>query len=277
MQAAVTKEHRLAGAGQNGLTRLLEVGGRAGAVGIEPAAAALGAAQAAKPAHDEEALELDRAAPLLVRVVARLGADPDAVEVGSLARHIVAALVEGVIPLRVLDDDLDLGIDLAGGLENVVARELDHKFAAVVLPGVASDRVACAADGDDASGARGLALGAFAIGEPEVVDHDLVEEAGGVFEHRLEFLLGLRIGVAGDLLPAGGVLAETGGGDTAGGLDAGGAKGVAGLDERGAVGGVGAAELFDIDLGDGGALAPVNGVAQSGVGGEVFAHVLGRE
>ena len=220
---------------------------------------------------------MDRAAPLLVGVVARLGADPDAVEVGGLARHIVAAFVEGVVPLRILDDDLDLGVDLARGLKDVVARKLDHKLAAVVLPGVAGDGVARAADGDDAGGARGFAFGAFTVGEPEVVDHDLVEEAGGVFEHRLELLLGRRIGVASDLLPAGGVLADAGGRDTAGGLDAGGTKGVTGLDERGPVGGVAAAELLEVNLGDGGFLAPVNGLAQSGVRGEVFAHVLGGE
>ena len=109
-----------------------------------------------------------------------------------------------------------------------MARELDEQFAAVVLPGVAGDGVACAPDGGDAGCARRQAVGTFTVGEPEVVNHDLVEEAGGVFEHRLELLLGLVIGVAGGLFPAGGVLADMGGGDAAGGLDASGVKGVAG-------------------------------------------------
>ena len=147
------------------------------AVGIVPAAAALGAADAAQPAHDEIALVLRRAAPALVAVVARLGAHPDAVEVGRLAQHLVAALVELVVPLRILDDQPGLGIDALGGCQHPRPATAAPSARSGSPPRYRRPRARSVPPTVTVFGPpRRIALRAGAVGEPEIVDHDLVEQ-----------------------------------------------------------------------------------------------------
>ena len=113
------------------------------------------------------------------------------------------------------------GLTLLAAAEHSVLRQADHQFAAVVLPRVARDGVGLVADRDGLGLARGVALAASAVGEPEVVDHDLVEEPRRVLEDRLEVVLGLRVGVAGDAVPAGRSLADLSRGHAAGDLESG--------------------------------------------------------
>ena len=217
LESAVAKQHAFARPAQDGHPGLLQVGLFGGAQPIVPAAAALGAADATQPTHDEIGLVLHRAAPALVVVIARLRAHPNPIKIRRFASHLITALVEVLVPLGVFDDELHLGIDLPGGREHVAARELHHQLTAVIGPALAGDGEFLVAHGDGARLAGRLALGAGAIREPEVVNHDLIEHPGGVGEDVFDLRLRGGVGVAGDgVLPTGRGLADLGGGDAAG-------------------------------------------------------------
>src|SRR5262249_39758990 len=113
LQGAVEKEHRLAGAARDGWARLFDIGRLGGAKGIEPSAATFRTADAAEPAHYEEAFVLRRAAPVAISIVSSLSPDPDPIEVGGFPNDLIAALVEIVVPLRVFDDQTGLGVNPA--------------------------------------------------------------------------------------------------------------------------------------------------------------------
>ena len=115
--------------------------------------------------------------------------------------------------------------------------------------------------------------GALAVGEPEVVDHDFVEQPGGVLEDRLEPLLGGHVGVAGDALPARGALADAGGRDAAGDLEARRLEPLLGMLECLALGLVAVAEGLDVDLGHGRLPAPVDGRVDAAFGREIVPHL----
>ena len=89
----------------------------------------------------------------------------------------------------------------------------------IVLPSGAGHRIGLLAHGYRLGLAGRIALGALAVGKPEVVDHGLVEQPGSVLEDPLEPILGGHVRVAGDAAPAGGTLADTGRGHAAGNLN----------------------------------------------------------
>ena len=119
---------------------------------------------------------------MFVAVIAGFRADPGAVEVGRLPQHLVAPLVELVVPLGILDDEPGLGIDPLGRRQQPLLRQADHQLAAIILPRIAGHRIGPLAHGDRLGLAGRIALRALAVGEPEVVDHDFVEQPGRVLE-----------------------------------------------------------------------------------------------
>ena len=119
--------------------------------------------------------------------------------------------------------------------------------------------------------------GQLAVGEPEVVDHRLVEQPGRVLEDPLEPLLGGLVRVAGDRRPARGTLADAGGGDAAGDLEARRQEALLGMLQGLALGLVAVAEGLDVDLGHGRLAAPVDGRVDAAFGREVVPHLLGGE
>ena len=276
-QRAVAEQQRLAGAAQHRLPGLLQIGPRRGAIGIVPAAAALRAADSAQPAHDEIALVLRRAAPALVGVIASFRAHPDAVEVGRLPQHFVAPLVKLVVPLRILDDQPGLGVDPPGGRQETLLRHADHQLASVIFPRVSGHRVALPAHGREPGLPGGITLLALAVGEPEVVDHRLVEQPGGVLEDRLEPLLSGLVGIAGDAVPAGGGLADIRRRDATGDLEARHLETLLSVQKGLALRLVAVAEDFHVDLGHGRPPAPVDGRVDAAVRGKVIPDLRGRE
>jgi hypothetical protein len=106
----------------------------AGVVGIEPAAAALRAGDPAEPAHRKISFVLALAAPARAVGIACLGAHPDLAEDEGLAGHVIPALVVLLVPLGVLQDDLDSRSLLPGGSEDTVPRDARHQVAAKPAP-----------------------------------------------------------------------------------------------------------------------------------------------
>ena len=210
-------------------------------------------------------------------VVARLRAHPDTIEIGRLAQYLVAALVEVVVPLGILDDQPDLGIDPLRRGQDPVLGQPHHQLAAVVLPGVAGHGICPGADGHRLGLPGCLAFRAGAIGEPEIVDHDLVEQAGGVLEDGLELLLRGLVGVAGDAVPARGRFADLGGSDTSGDLEAGLLKTGPCPLQRGTLRPVTVAKDLHIDLGHCGPAAPIDGLVESLLTRKPIPDVLGGE
>ena len=185
--------------------------------------------------------------------------------------------MELVVPLGVLDDQTGLGIDPFGGRQHPLLGHADHQFAAVVFPRVAGHRVGAVADLDCLGLAGRIALGARTVGEPEVVDHRLVEQLRRVLEDLLELLLRRPIGVAGNDLPAGRDLADVRGRHAAGDLEARGQEPLLGTGHSFALGPVAAAEDFQVHLGHGRLAAPVDGRGDALLAGEPVAHVGGPE
>ncbi len=106
--------------------------------------------------------------------------------------------MELVVPLGVLDDDLDLRVDFPGGFENPFLRDLVHQRQTVLGPGPVPFGL--------------LTRVARAVGEPEIVNHDDIEQTGGGAEDFLDIFLRGEIRIAGDLLPPVGQFSDGGGG-----------------------------------------------------------------
>ena len=236
---------------------------RGGGVGIVPTAHALALAQLHVPGHHVEALGLGVAAPALGVGLAGLGAGPDQVEVAGLANGLVAVLVEVLIPKRVLDDDLALGVDLMGGPQDAAHAHLVHEIGVEV--------------GKAALAAGLVALLAGAIGEEEVVDHHRVEHGRRAAEDGLHQLLGGRVGIAAAVLPVVGHLGQARGRHAAMDQEAFGLEAVAGLFQQLLLDEQAVAEGFDIDLLQLGFLAPGDAALQALLGAQVAVHGLGRE
>jgi hypothetical protein len=202
-------------------------------------------------------------APLGIVRIARFRPDPGEVEHLRLARHVVAAFVELVVPLGVLDDDLDLRVDLPGGLENPFLRDLVHQRQAVLGPGLVPFGLPTRVAG--------------AVGEPEIVNHDDIEEAGGGPKDLLDIFLRGDIRITGNFLPPIGQLPHGGRGHAA--FDD---KSL--LSEPFARGGqnllwriVVAPEHLEVHLGDAGLAAPGQSIGQAFLVLQVTIDVLGRE
>ena len=146
--------------------------------------------------------------------------------------HVVAPLVELVVPQRVLDDHPDLRVDPLGRLEDAVAARAATSARRGSPPTCRPRPGTSRRRSSPSSRAGRVARRAGAVGEPEVVDHDLVEEPGRELELAAQPLLVGPVGETGDPLPAGRGLAEAGGRDAAGDLEAGRPEAVAGVAQQ---------------------------------------------
>ena len=205
---------------------------RAARVGVDPAAAV-----AAR--LDVLEVALDRVALVLLQVllcedgVARLVAGVDPVEDARLGLEVEASVGEVLVPVRVLDHDLDLRVRLPGRPDDHVLRGLLHQREAEVAPAARPLRLDAA-----------LAL---AGREEEVVEDQLVEERGREAHHLLEVPAVLGVRVAERLeLPA---LVEHGR-DPAGGPDTTALEELLRLQHRVAVDDHHAAVRLQVDLAD---------------------------
>jgi len=96
--------------------------------------------------------------------------------------------VEIVVPLRIFDYYFYIRIDRLRRCQYPFTAHPDHKLTAVIGP--------------DPVAARLFALIALAIGEKKIVNHNLIEHRGRVFEDFLQALLRALIGITGNQIPA---------------------------------------------------------------------------
>ena len=103
--------------------------------------------------------------PFVGTGIAQLGAYPDAIEEFRFFVDNVTAILKVVVPLRVFQNDLHLGINLPRRAEHTIPCHLEHQLLTILRP---------------AQGAfRGRALGTLAIREEEIINDNLIENPGG--------------------------------------------------------------------------------------------------
>ena len=181
-QLAVVEEHHVARFGDGREEELFGIAVHAhiDAAGVHPAAPVAPSGDVLEIAHDvvaEVVLQM-----LVAARVAGFRAGPDPVEDLRPAFQVEPQPLEMVIPVGVLDDDLDLGVDGLRGAHDEVAPGFVHQLQAVLRPAAVA--------------LRGDFHVLLAAGEEEIVQEELVKVLRGVFRDALDPGAVFRIGVA---------------------------------------------------------------------------------
>ena len=279
IQTTAAEEQTLLCPGENGLSRLLNICRRRGPEPIVPTTTTFFAANLPEPAHQKITFILRGAAPVfLVRVIARFGADPDFVECRRLATDVVAALLIGVIPLRVFDDHFNVRINFFGRAKHAVLGDMHHERAMIIRPGVVGERIGFVTDGYQLRFSRGIALLALAIFQEKIVDHDFIENPRRIFEYQLQLHLRRFIGVTtGQRPPPCRRLANVGCRHTTRNEKAFRTKPIVRTRQRIAICLVGVANCFEINMRDAVGLAPTDRIVQAVRRRQRIANILSNE
>ena len=179
-------ERDLLGLGEGGVPDLLGIAVGVAAAVVDPHAVVAAGLDVLQVSREAVALILLQVLFAVDRI-AGLDARIDAVEDLRLDVEVVAQALEMLVPIGVLDDQVELGVDGLGGLDQLVQGDVIEEIQAVLRP----------APGSLGGDVRGRLGG----GEEPVVQDQLVEMAGGRFGDGLQAVaIALTgIGCAGDL------------------------------------------------------------------------------